>query len=125
MKKFLALLLSICIVAGTAPLSMAAGSSFPAPVSSDYVANEIILVQDTTVKVAQALPFESAVPIDTDALFEEEGVRALKGTVTYAPISSAPTRIIYRRLTLLKSPPKPRAAVPTTTPLTGTATIWN
>ncbi|MBE6818189.1 MAG: hypothetical protein E7517_03390 [Ruminococcaceae bacterium] len=105
MKRFTALLLSICILVGTAPLSTAAGSSSVAPASSDYVANEVILVQDTSVQAEEALPLESAVPIDTEALFAEEGVRTLKGTVAYGTDIEALCEALRARPDIISADP--------------------
>ena len=81
MKKFAALFLILCMLFTSAPLAVAEGVKNATPVSSEYVANEIILMQKTAVKNTPALPFLYAEVIEADALMED-GVRVLKGTVT-------------------------------------------
>ena len=82
MKKIIALLLCISVVFTCAPLSLAAGSTTAAPERSEYVANEVILSQDTTVVYDEPLPLNTAEILNTEALSEDH-VRTLKGTVAY------------------------------------------
>ena len=82
MKKLFAILLIIALLFTTAPLSFAQGGSSPAPVSTDYVANEIIITQKTDVTVAEPLPLVAVEVLDAGEL-TGENQRILKGTVPF------------------------------------------
>ncbi|MBQ6381703.1 MAG: S8 family serine peptidase [Clostridia bacterium] len=103
MKKALAFILILCMLLTTAPLSVASGGSSPAPAESDYVANEIILTQDTSL-AGEPLPFVSAEIIDTTAL-NEPGVRTLKGTVAYGTDIEALCKSLREREDILFADP--------------------
>ena len=104
MKRFAALFLILCMLITGAPLSVAAGTTSSAPVSNEYVANEIIVMQNTAIKNAPALPLLHAEVVDADALMED-GVRVLKGTVTAGTDIEALCAALEQREDVLSASP--------------------
>ena len=104
MKKILAVFLIICILFTCAPLSIAKGDTSPAPVSEEYVANEVILTVDTRVQPEEPLPLSQAQIIDTSAL-ESADIRTLKGTVDYGTDIPSLCRRLEQRADVLSAQP--------------------
>lgn len=104
MKKILAVFLIICIVFTCAPLSFAKGDTSCAPASDEYVANEVLLTIDTTVKAAEPLPLTRVEIIDA-ATLESENTRIFKGTVEYGTDIPALCAELEQRADVLSAQP--------------------
>ena len=81
MKRFLALLLCVCVLVTALPVAFA--SEKQTDNQSEYVANEVLIMQKDS--SAKPLPLKSAEVIDCSALNDcaDEEINIIKGTVDY------------------------------------------
>ena len=81
MKRFLALLLCVCVLLTASPVAFANDKQTDA--QSEYVANEVLIMQKD--RSAKPLPLKSAEVIDCSALSDcaDEEINIIKGTVDY------------------------------------------
>ena len=103
MKRFLALLLCVCVLVTVSPVAFANDRQTDA--QSEYVANEVLIMQKD--RSAKPLPLKSAEVIDCSALNEcaDEEINIIKGTVDYGTDIEKMCETLEKRSDIISADP--------------------
>lgn len=103
MKRFLALLLCVCVLITVSPVAFADDKQTDA--QSEYVANEVLIMQKD--RSAKPLPLKSAEVIDCSALTDcaDEEINIIKGTVDYGTDIEKMCETLEKRSDIISADP--------------------